>query len=147
MKCDKCGYVYFHNTASSVAGIIETGRGIVLTKRNISPKKGFLDLPGGFAGYNESLETALVREIKEELGCDVSDCRYFGSFPNVYVYRGVTYHTVDIYFVCTVPARTVMRPNAEISDIVAVPIKNIPYKRLGFESTRQALLRYEARKR
>ncbi len=80
MRCPSCGFVYFHNCASCVAAIITVKQGIVLTVRNRAPKKGLLDLPGGFCNYGESLEDALVREVREELNLELSDLSYFGSF-------------------------------------------------------------------
>ena len=78
MRCPSCGFVYFHNCASCVAAIITVKQGIVLTVRNRAPKKGLLDLPGGFCNYGESLEDALVREVREELNLELSDLSYFG---------------------------------------------------------------------
>ncbi len=37
-------------------------------------------IPGGTCELNEIFEETLVREIKEELGCKVSDYKYFKSY-------------------------------------------------------------------
>ncbi|MGL6052408.1 MAG: NUDIX hydrolase, partial [Aeromonas salmonicida] len=68
--------------------------------RGREPGKGLLDLPGGFVDPGESLEAALVRELKEELGLDLGReaPRYLGSFANVYPYDDVVYHTCDTVF-------------------------------------------------
>jgi len=80
--------------------IIETDQGILVAKRNHAPKKGMLDLPGGFSDYHESLENAVRREIMEELGLALDRVSYFGSEPNVYRFKGVTYFTIDAIFLC-----------------------------------------------
>jgi ADP-ribose pyrophosphatase YjhB (NUDIX family) len=142
--CKACGYVYFHNCAAAVAGIVETPGGIVLTVRNADPKKGRLDLPGGFVDYNESLEDALAREIKEELNIRISKAAYFGSFPNVYRYKNVTYFTVDAIFVCRAKDLSPLRPNREIAGVRFIKPRDIDFSRIGFPSARSALKRYAA---
>jgi ADP-ribose pyrophosphatase YjhB (NUDIX family) len=142
IRCTDCGYVYFHNCASAVTGIIETIGGIVLTRRRMPPKRGYYDLPGGFADYGESLETALKREIKEEINIGIADLRYFASFPNPYLYKKVTYFTADVFFICKPIHPELMRPNREISEIAIIRPDKIDLKRIAFESTRQALQKY-----
>jgi NADH pyrophosphatase NudC (nudix superfamily) len=144
MRCKTCGYVYFHNCTAAVAGIVETPRGVLLTVRNEYPKKGRLDLPGGFVDYNESLEDALVREMKEELNLRISILNYFGSFPNVYRYKNVTYFTVDVIFVCKVRNLSSLQPNREIAGVSFTKPRDIVFSRIGFPSTRKALKLYAA---
>jgi NADH pyrophosphatase NudC (nudix superfamily) len=142
MMCVACGYVYFHNTASAVAGIIHGPDGIVLVKRNHAPKKGYFDLPGGFVDYNESAETALRREIVEELAVPLKKIKYFGSFPNIYRFCGVRYYTCDIVFTCTVQSGDLIQPNDEISEIKFVRPAEIDFDRIAFKSIRFALKKY-----
>lgn len=142
--CDSCGFVYFHNCAAAVAGIVETPRGIILPIRKKEPKKGRLDLPGGFIDYNESLEGALKREIKEELNIGISTMNYFGSFPNVYRYKNVIYFTVDAIFVCRAKNLSSLRPNEEIAGVCFAKPGDIDFSRIGFPSIRSALKRYAA---
>jgi NAD+ diphosphatase len=104
MRCTECGYIYFHNTAAAVAGIIEMDGGVLLTVRAQEPGKGRFDLPGGFADYHESIEGTLLREIGEELGIEAAIKGYLGSFPNTYVFRRVEYFTCDMVFVCSTTA-------------------------------------------
>jgi ADP-ribose pyrophosphatase YjhB (NUDIX family) len=58
--------------------IIEHEGGIVLIKRKYEPL-GWA-IPGGFVDYGESLESAAVREAKEETGLDVSLKRQFHTY-------------------------------------------------------------------
>ena len=100
MKCASCGFIYFHSAAAAVAVIIEVEDKIVLLRRAHDPRKGFFDLPGGFVEYRESLDQAAVREVKEELNIAITDIRYFGSYPNEYLFKNVTYFTSDAFFLC-----------------------------------------------
>jgi NAD+ diphosphatase len=144
MQCTSCGYVYFHNCASAVTAIIETDRGILFTKRNQTPKKGLLDLPGGFSDYHESLEDALRREIREELSLELPVLSYFGSFPNVYRYKNVTYFTIDAVFTCRAADLSVMKPNAELAEVFFSSPSSIDLKAIAFDSARNAITAYAA---
>ena len=64
----------------SAAAFIEKNSKILLM--DYSYMKGF-GLPGGVVGKGESLEEAVVREIKEETGLEASKVDYFGSFVSV----------------------------------------------------------------
>jgi ADP-ribose pyrophosphatase YjhB (NUDIX family) len=134
-----CGYVYFHNTASAVAALIQTpAAGILLVKRNHEPRKGMLDVPGGFVNYNESLENALRREIREELSIELPSIEYFGSFPNIYIYENVTYFTTDTFFRCVLTTVPEIKANDEISECLYFTKDKIPFDLLAFESSRKA---------
>ena len=93
--CDTCGFTFYQNVACATAAIIENNNKILLIRRNRKPKKGMLDLPGGFVDPNESAEIGLLRELKEELSLEVSEeeLSYFGSFPNKYEYKNTIYNT------------------------------------------------------
>jgi NADH pyrophosphatase NudC (nudix superfamily) len=85
--CEACGLHFFSNACAAVCALIPGSDGrILITKRAKEPKKGMLDLPGGFVDPLESIEDALRREIREELGVAVLDSKYLCSFPNRYVY-------------------------------------------------------------
>jgi 8-oxo-dGTP pyrophosphatase MutT (NUDIX family) len=59
-------------------------------------------LPGGFVDRFETAEEALIREIREELNLQISDLQYIGSASNRYPYKEIEYHTIDLFFVCSV---------------------------------------------
>ena len=52
------------------AVVIRKGK-ILLEKRKNQPGKGKWSIPGGVANLGESLEQAVIREVKEETGLDV----------------------------------------------------------------------------
>jgi len=146
MRCPDCGYLYFHNAASAVSAIIKTQRGIILITRKHAPRRGYLDLPGGFVGHGETLEEALQRETGEELNLAIKSLRYFGSFPNRYEYGGVTYFTIDTVFTCRAVGLSSMVPKEEVSGISILNPGEIDPQRLAFLSVRKALQKYGAGK-
>ncbi len=58
--------------------IVETSRGIVLTLRDIEPWKGQWHIPGGTVMYTESVEHAVKRVAKEEIGVNVAIQKLIG---------------------------------------------------------------------
>lgn len=58
--------------------IVETPKGIVLTLRDIEPWKGQWHIPGGTVIYTESVEHAVKRVAKEEIGINVAIQKLIG---------------------------------------------------------------------
>jgi ADP-ribose pyrophosphatase YjhB (NUDIX family) len=143
IKCDGCGYIYFHNMAAAVAAIIEIEGKVLLIRRAHEPKIGCFDLPGGFADYKESLENAVVREVKEECNLDIIDLRYFGSFPNTYNYCGVDYFTADVFFTCRPADVTTLALSDEATEYVLADIATFDLKTMAFVSMQAVLGKYK----
>ncbi|MET4563542.1 NUDIX domain-containing protein [Lysinibacillus parviboronicapiens] len=53
------------------AVILDENNRILLVLRKKSPESGYWSLPGGKVDYMETIENAVIREIKEELGVDI----------------------------------------------------------------------------
>lgn len=103
IQCDACGFLLFFNAATAVGALISDAEGrLLLLRRSRDPGKGKFGLPGGFVDAGESAEEALRREVREETNLEVNEMRYLCSRPNRYEYQGVTYHTEDLFFLCTV---------------------------------------------
>lgn len=143
LSCSACGLKYYINPAPAVAVILEYPDGkIVLSRRKHEPKKGTLDLPGGFVEIHERIEDAVTREIFEELRITVTRMSYIGSFPNEYVYKGVSYYTCDMAFVCPIPDGTELYPSDDVSEaLILMPI-DIDYQQISFPSITNILRLY-----
>ncbi len=141
--CKVCGAPHFLNIASAVAALIECPSGrLLLTRRNHEPARGALDVPGGFLNPLESAEAALAREIREELGLELEDISFFGTFPNRYVFEGLTYFTCDIVFRCRPRSLDALRLNEEVATVELVRPDEIRAEDLSFESVRAILDSY-----
>jgi ADP-ribose pyrophosphatase YjhB (NUDIX family) len=84
--------------------IIESDDGIILIKRK-NPPDGWA-LPGGFVEYGESIESASIREAREETGLNVELVRQFHTYSDPK--RDPRHHTITTVFV----ARAHGRPSA-----------------------------------
>ncbi len=76
--------------------IIELAGGRVVLIRRKNPPRGWA-LPGGFVDWGESLETAAVREAREETGLKVSLVRQMHTYSDPG--RDPRGHTVSTVFV------------------------------------------------
>ncbi len=79
-ECEECGRLEFPRLSPAIIVLIERGDTILLAR---SPRFAgeFFSVLAGFVEPGESLEDAVHREIKEEVGITVKDIAYFGSQP------------------------------------------------------------------
>jgi len=138
-RCRSCGFEYFHNAAAAVAAIVESDGRILLVRREREPRKGYWGLPGGFADYRESLEQALLREVEEEVGLQITVTAYLASFSNVYHYKDVTYFSTDAYFICRAADLSAAVPRKEIAEVAVVHPREIDFETLAFDSFSKAI--------
>lgn len=142
--CPSCGFVYYHSPVAVAVGIIEHDGKIIITKRACEPQKGLLALPGGFVDYEESLEDALVRELREELNLSVTAPVYLCSHWEKYLYRDVLYFSAIGFFVVRVDDLSNAKAGDDIDDFLLVRPDDIDHSELAFESDRVALEKYRA---
>ena len=138
-RCETCSFTFFQNVAAAAAAILEYDGKIIAIKRGQEPQKGKLDLPGGFLDPKETAEDGLKREIKEELRIDLGELKYLGSYPNIYKYKGVLYHTCDLFFYSKIDTPPVDFNRNEIEELVLIDLKKILVDEFAFESTKVGL--------
>ncbi len=80
-RCPQCGQTGFPRLAPAVIVLVERGDGRALLARNARFPGGMYSCVAGFVEPGETLEQAVHREIREEVGIEVGDLRYFGSQP------------------------------------------------------------------
>ena len=85
------------NPLLTVDIIVEVNGGIVLIERKNIPH-GWA-IPGGFVDYGESIESAAVREAKEETLLDVVLTEQFYTYSDPR--RDARHHTVSTVFIAT----------------------------------------------
>lgn len=133
--CEGCHFNYYLNNSAAVACLIFNDKGeLLLARRAIEPAKGMLDLPGGFVEPMERVEEAVVREIKEELGVDITQMSYLGSFPNEYVFSGFSVFTADLAFVCQIYDWSAIVPADDVSQVEFISPKAVNTKDLCSKS-------------
>ena len=83
--CEPCGTLVYPRIAPCVIVLVSRGEEMLLARNANFPIEMFSTL-AGFIEAGESVEECLQREVKEEVGVDVENIRYFSSqswpFPN-----------------------------------------------------------------
>ena len=106
----------------TVDGIIKYQGGIVLIKRS-NPPMGWA-IPGGFVDYGESVEDAVVREVKEETGLDFIDYKQFKVYSDPK--RDPRFHTVSVAFIGE--GRGTLKADSDAQDAKVFKPDSLPEK-------------------
>ncbi len=77
-KCRRCAYEHFPHLHPCVIVLVRNGHSVLLTRKREWPE-GRYSLVAGFVDNGESLEGAVRREVREEVGVEVDGIRYRGS--------------------------------------------------------------------
>lgn len=77
-RCPRCAYEHYPHLHPAVIVLVRDG-GRCLLARKAGWAQGRYALVAGFVDNGESLECTVVREVKEEVGVDVTDIQYVGS--------------------------------------------------------------------
>src|SRR5262249_47304886 len=130
-RCPGCGFTFYDNPVLASCAVVRRGGRVLLTRRANPPYAGFWDLPGGFLGAGETTETALRRELHEELGARVRRARLIGFEPDRYGPDGFPTLTA-IYRVEFEPGP--LQCADDVTELRWFPETRIPYRTLAFAS-------------
>ena len=78
--CDRCGLTTHPRTSPAIIVLVMNGDKILLARSPRFPPDLF-SIIAGFVEPRETLEDAVHREVKEEVGIRISNIRYVGSEP------------------------------------------------------------------
>ena len=142
-RCEDCGFVYYFNASSAtVAFILNEKEELLVCRRAKEPKKGTLDLAGGFVDRFETGEEGVAREVLEETGLEVVETKYQFSLPNTYLYSGFLVHTLDQFFLCRVKDAARLQAMDDVADSFWVPLQEVNPEAFGLDSVREGVRRF-----
>lgn len=120
---------------TAVAIVEFADKRILLIKRRTVPFKGYWALPGGRVEAGESVEEAVVREVKEETGLDIEIIRKIGEYREKGFKDGVEYDYTPACFLTKPIGGEIRRQESEIEQIKLVKLEETPRK-LAFVHSR-----------
>jgi ADP-ribose pyrophosphatase YjhB (NUDIX family) len=135
LKCSKCDFVFYLDPKLVACSIVEIDGKIILLRRSSNPERGKWVVPGGYVDRGEAVETAAIRETREECGIDTN----IKSLLGVYSYEGYL-EVVVMYLAEHLSGNPVV--GDESLEIKLFDPEEIPWDNLAFNSTTDALRDY-----
>jgi NAD+ diphosphatase len=118
-ECPQCGLLHFPRLAPAIIVLVERGNELLLARsRHFMP--GMYSVLAGFVEPGESLEEAVAREVKEEVGIEIKDIKYFGSQPWPFP------HSLMVGFTATYAGGEISLDDKEIEDAGWFTIESLP---------------------
>ena len=118
-ECLTCGLLYFPRLAPAIIVLVERENQLLLARsRHFMP--GLYSVIAGFVEPGETLEEAVIREVREEVGIAVKNIHYFGSQPWPFP------HSLMIGFTATYAGGDISLSDSEIEDAGWFTSENLP---------------------
>jgi NAD+ diphosphatase len=118
-RCPKCSLTNYPRLSPAVIVLISRGEEVLLARAPRFPP-GMYSVLAGFVEPGESLEETVAREVREEVGIEIQDIRYFGSqpwpFPN----------SLMIGFTATYASGEIVVQPEELTDAAWFHKRNLP---------------------
>ena len=77
-QCPACGYIAYPRISPAMMVLVTRDREVLLARSNRFPNAMYSAL-AGFVEPGETIEDCIHREVREEVGIDVTDLQYFAS--------------------------------------------------------------------
>ena len=146
-RCGDCGFVYYLNASAATAAFIvregREGKEILVGRRAAEPAKGTLDLPGGFVDPGESVTDGMLREVKEETGCEGEIVKFLFSLPNLYEFSGFRVPTADCFFEVKILDETAVFGQDDCVNMEWISIDKLRPEEFGLKSIKEAVGRFQ----
>jgi 8-oxo-dGTP diphosphatase len=99
IACPRCRFLIYDYPRLCSGMIVVKDDTVLLLRRGHPPKKGYVDIPGGFVDAGEEIDAAARRELKEETALAVGRIEPLGTWWDRYYLTGFGYFpTYNVYY-------------------------------------------------
>ncbi len=100
IRCRRCRFRIYDSPRLCAGLVVVREDSVLLLKRGHRPKRGFVDIPGGFMEARETFEGAARRELLEETGLRLGRVDPLGTYWDTYFLSGFgRFATFNAYFI------------------------------------------------
>lgn len=117
--CAKCGLISYPEITPAIIVAVTRGREILLA-RSRRFHSNFYSVLAGFVEAGETFEESVRREVKEEVGIDLTNIRYFGSQPWPFP------HSIMVGFTAEYAAGEIVMEEEEIVEASWFRVDDLP---------------------
>lgn len=146
--CRACGYKHFLTPIPAAGALVFDAQGrLLVIRRAHEPGLGKLGLPGGVIEPGETGEQAAARETFEEVGLRLPPERFRSwlTLPNTYLYQEYLWPTFDLFYAVRLDDPVKLQPDpAEVSEVLWLPLDDVPLDQFAFTSNAEAVRRWAA---
>ena len=147
VKCDKCGFSLYDNPRPITILLLKNADDeYLLFRRAEEPNAGMLDLPGGFVMDGETLIDGARRELQEEVGIEVTELTYYGSYSDVYLYKEIPYSILGVVFTGRISDSQELKPTEEVTEYLFRKLADVPITDFAFPSMQKLFRDLQATK-
>ena len=118
-ECPNCGLISYPRISPAIIVLVQRGERLLLA-RSLRHPSNMYSVLAGFVEPGETLEEAVVREIREEVGLEIINLRYFGSQPWPYP------NSLMIAFTCEYASGEIVLAADEMADAGWYHIDQMP---------------------
>jgi len=97
---------------------------VLLIQRGQEPFKGKWALPGGFAGIDELLHTACIRELEEETGLLIENMKQFKTYDEID--RDPRHRTISVVYSAEIIGKQPVKGSDDAAKADWFPVYNLP---------------------
>jgi 8-oxo-dGTP diphosphatase len=98
LSCPRCRFLIYDYPRLAAGVLVVRDGTVLMLRRAAEPRRGCLDIPGGFMDAGETIDGAARRELREETGLTVGALRPLGWYWDRYFLRGFGWFpTLNVY--------------------------------------------------
>lgn len=145
-KCVNDHTIFMNASPACAVWILNDKNEILIAIRGQNPGIGLIDAPGGFCDGAETVEDAIIRELKEELGLSPSDYstpKFILSGIDKYDYGNEISDVLGCAFYTQIIGNPKITPQDDVAEARFVSIESVDPDKIYFPAVKASFLRLQ----